>query len=277
MQTMPRYEGPAVIDISAFVVNPSTTVIRQRDRLSDSLSELSPEEWAAPSRCTEWSVQEVAQHLVTVNQFWVLSIGAGIRGEPTCILATFDPVTDPASLVEGARGEAQATTLEKLKSSNAEFARLLSSMSESDWVKSAEAPPGHVAMEAVCAHALWDAWVHERDVLLPLGRGQQIEPDEVATALVYAASLSPACYLLAGDAPSGSLLVRASHPDVEFSVEVSHQVRVRPGAVTDPTAIVEGDAVDLIEGFSVRTALPFVADDHRWLVDGVQQAFDVSC
>jgi hypothetical protein len=220
-------------------------------------------------------VQEVAQHLVTVNQFWVLSIGAGIRGEPSRFLATFDPVTDPTSLVERARGEAPATTLEKLKSSNAELAALLRSMSESDLIKSAEAPPGHMAMGAVCAHALWDAWIHERDVLLPLGRDQQIEPDEVATALVYAASLSPAFYLMAGDTPSGLLLVQASHPDVEFCVEVSHQVRVHPGAVTDPTAVIEGAAVDLVEGFSARIPLPLVADDHRWLVDGVQQAFVV--
>ena len=273
MQLMPRYDGPSVIDVSAFVADPSVPVIRQRDRLAVALSQLSPEEWAAPSRCAGWSVQDVAEHLVTVNQFWVLSISAGIRDEPTRFLESFDPVTVPAALVESARGEAAATTLEKLTVSNAEFRALLDSMSERDWTKSAEAPPGHLAMEAVCAHALWDAWIHERDVLLPLGRDQQIERDEVVTALVYAASLGPAFYLNTGGESSGSLSVQASDPDVEFTVDVSHQVKVRPGAGTDRTAVIKGDAVDLVESFSTRAPLPLLAEDHRWLVDGLQQAF----
>ncbi|MHB8437744.1 MAG: maleylpyruvate isomerase family mycothiol-dependent enzyme [Acidimicrobiales bacterium] len=273
VKLMPRYGSPAVIDISALVASPSTAVVRQRDRVAAALSQLSPEEWSVPSRCAGWSIQDVAEHLVSVNQFWVLSVGAGLLDEPSRFLASFDPVTVPAALVERARGEESTTTLEKLNASNAELAKLLNSMSDVDWMKLAEAPPGHLAMEAVCAHALWDAWIHERDILLPLGRAQWIEPDEVATALVYAASLGPAFYLNAGEPRAGSLAVRANHPDIEFVVEVSDQVRVRLDSVTDPTAVIVGDAVDLIERFSVRTSLPTVADEHRWLVDGLQQAF----
>jgi uncharacterized protein (TIGR03083 family) len=276
MQLTPRYDGPSVIDISAFVVDPSAAVIRQRNRLTEIFSELSAQEWAAPSRCAGWSVQDVAHHLVTVNRFWQVSIGAGMQDEPTRYLASFDPVTVPAALVESARGELPATTVEKLRVGNVELATVLNSMTQSDWLKSAEAPPGHISMGAVCAHALWDSWIHERDVLIPLGREQQIEPDEVATALIYAAALGPAICLNAGESASGSLSVDASHPDVAFTVEVSQQVRIRPGVATHPTALIMGAAVDLVEGFSARGPLPLVADDQQWLVGGLRRAFDES-
>jgi uncharacterized protein (TIGR03083 family) len=273
VELTPRYDGPAVIDVDALVSDPSAVVMRQRNRLAGALSQLSSEEWATPSRCEGWSVQDVAEHLAGVNQFWLLSIGAGLRGEPTRLLASFDPVTVPAAMVERARGASPATTLEKLAANNADLNALLGSMSESDWAKPAEAPPGHIAVRAVCAHALWDAWIHERDVLLPLGHDQQIEPDEVATALAYAAALGPAFYLNTGQALSGSLAVQARHPDLAFTLDVCDQVTVRLGARTDATALVEGDAVDLLESFSCRAPYPLVADDHRWLVDGLHRAF----
>ena len=275
VQLNPRYDGPALIDVDALVVDPSAVVVRQRDRLAGALSELPSEAWGAPSRCEGWSVQDVTEHLVSVNHFWLLSLGAGLRNEPTRFLAAFDPVAVPAAIVESARGAAPEATLEKLHTSNAQLAAVLSSLSVSDLAKPAEAPPGHIAIRAVCAHALWDAWIHERDVLLPLGRDQPIEPDEVTTALAYVAALAPAFYLLnAGRAPTGSLTVLASHPDSVFTVDVRDHVTVRPGALPDATAIVEGDAVDLVESLSSRGPLPPVVDDHRWLVDGLHRAFD---
>jgi uncharacterized protein (TIGR03083 family) len=240
------------------------------------MSQLSSEEWASPSRCEGWSVQDVAEHLAGVNQFFLLSIGSGLRDEPSRLLASFDPVKVPAAMVERARGAAPAATLERLIASNAELAALLGSVPEDDWAKLAEAPPGHIALRAVCAHALWDAWIHERDVLLPLGRDPQIETEEVTIALGYAAALGPAFYLNTGEARSGSLAVETRHPDIAFTVDVGDRVKVRLGAQPDATAFVKGEAVDLVEGFSCRGPHPQVAEDHRWLVDGLHQVFDVS-
>lgn len=221
-------------------------------------------------------MQDVAEHLASVNQFFLSSIRSGLRGEPTRMLASFNPVKDPAAIVESARGAAPAETLERLAASNRELATLLRSLPECDWAKLAEAPPGHIAVSAVCAHALWDAWIHERDVLLPLGRDQQVETDEVTIALAYVAAIGPAVYLNAGRARSGSLAVRTSHPNLAFTVDVGDQVTVHAGAQTACTALVEGDAVDLLEGFSCRGPFPEVTLDHRWLVNGLHKAFGVS-
>ncbi|WP_169251088.1 maleylpyruvate isomerase family mycothiol-dependent enzyme [Brevibacterium sp. 'Marine'] len=40
-----------------------STVSRERLSLADTLDTLTPEQWAAPSLCSEWSVQDVAAHL----------------------------------------------------------------------------------------------------------------------------------------------------------------------------------------------------------------------
>jgi uncharacterized protein (TIGR03083 family) len=275
VQLSPRYDGPVVIDVAAAVADPATAVIRQRDRLADELSTLTAEEWAAASRCDGWSVQDVAEHLASVNRFWLASIRAGLGGEPTRFLATFDPVTVPAAIVEQARGTAAAATLDKLVSSNAELSAVLGALTEDEWETVAEAPPGHIGLSGVAAHALWDAWVHERDVLLPLGRDQRVEADEVAITLAYAAALGPSFYVNAGVERTGSLAVQGRRPDVTFTVEVAQQVTVRPGVdLQAASAVIAGDAVDLIEGLSARADLPPVDADCRWLVDGLLGAFD---
>ena len=273
MQFRPRYDGPPVIDVDAVVVDPSRAVIDQRARLAAALSDLSSRQWATASRCAGWSIQDVAEHLVSVNRFWVYSIAAGLRGEPTRFLESFDPVTVPAAIVEAARGEEPATTLEKLAASNSELATLLRSLSAGDWTKLAEAPPGHLALRAVCAHALWDAWIHERDVLLPLGLEQQIDPGEITPSLAYVAALAPAVHLNAGKVRKGSLAVQAHDPELSFTVQVGEQVTVVPESLAGAGAVVTGRAVDLLEGLSSRAPLPVVAEEDRWLVDGLQRAF----
>ncbi len=77
----------------------------------------------------------------------------------------------------------------------------------------AEAPAGHMALSAVASHALWDAWVHERDICLPLGLPVDVEPDEVAVSLRYAAGLGPAFLATEGSARSGAFGVSVTHPD----------------------------------------------------------------
>ncbi len=175
MRITPRYDGAAVINVDAVVRSPRTALVRQRARLAESLRGLTTGEWNTPSRCGGWTVQDVVEHLAGVNRFWWLSIQAGLRGEPTRLLASFDPVRVPAAMVEAARGASASATLDSFQATNAELETLIRSLTDADWDKPAEAPPGHVAIRAVAVHALWDSWVHERDILIPLSREQAVE------------------------------------------------------------------------------------------------------
>ena len=191
MRITPRYEGAAVINVDAVVRSPSTALVRQRARLARSLRGLSTEEWNTPSRCGGWTVQDVVEHLVGANLFWSLSIQACVWLVPPRLLASFDPVRVPAAMVEAARGASASATLDGFQATNAELGTLVGALTDEDWDKLAEAPPGHLAIRAVALHALWDSWVHERDILVPLSRQQAVESDEVLLSLAYAAALGP--------------------------------------------------------------------------------------
>jgi uncharacterized protein (TIGR03083 family) len=270
---MPRYEGAAVINVDAVVRCPSTALVRQRARLAKSLRGLSTEEWNTPSRCGGWTVQDVVEHLVGVNRYWSLSIQAGLRGEPTRLLASFDPVRVPAAMVEAARGASASATLDSFQATSAELGTLVGSLTDTDWDKLAEAPPGHLAIRAVALHALWDSWVHERDILVPLSRQQAVEFDEVLLSLAYAAALGPGLRAAAGSTSTGSLGVIGHDPEIELTVEAGGEVTVHLGIPEDADATIEGDAVQLLEALSLRAPRLPMEERHRWLLAGLDEVF----
>jgi hypothetical protein len=141
----------------------------------------------------------------------------------------------------------------------------------------AEGPLGHVSISAVMRHAAWDAWVHERDVLLGIGILPPVEPDEVDSALRCAAALGPAIGVLMGDLGHDrrAASVTTTDPQVGFTVQVDRVVRVT--ADLDPAAppAVHGPAVAVLEGLSQRTPLA-LQPASRWLTSGLEEAFETS-
>ena len=273
MRITPRYEGAAVINVDGVVRSPSTALVRQRARLAMSLRGLSTEEWNTPSRCGGWTVQDVVEHLIGANRFWSRSIQAGLRGEPTRLLASFDPVRVPAAMVEAARGASASATLDSFQATNAELGTLVGSLTAEDWDKLAEAPLGHLAVRAVALHALWDSWVHERDILVPLSLQQAVEVDEVLLSLAYAAALGPGLRAAAGSTSTGSLGVIGHDPEIELTVKAGGEVTVHLGAPEDADATIEGDAGQLLEALSLRAPRLPIAEKHRWLLAGLAEAF----
>lgn len=63
-------------------------------------------------------------------------------------------------------------------STNDDLVGALDLLDDAGWSTVAESPVGHVPIRFVCSHALWDSWVHERDIMLPLGLPLVVEPDE---------------------------------------------------------------------------------------------------
>lgn len=276
MQLSPRYDGPPLLVLDVPPGDPSAAVVRQRTRLADALTSFSAAQWAAPSRCEGWSVQDVITHLVSTNQFWALSITAGCSGEPTRFLATFDPVTSPADLVDKARGQSAASVLERFVESNDALAAAMAAVDEGTWDTTvAEAPPGHLALRGVALHALWDSWVHERDILLPLGLPVVEADDEVAGCLLYGAALGPAFLASTGSTREGAYVIDATDPDVRCVVEIGPTVRVHRGDAPEGALHITGRAVDLLEALSYRIPLDVeVPADDAWMLDGLAEVFD---
>ncbi len=275
MQLTPWYGTDPLVSLDGPPADIAEPVIRQRRRLAAALASFTDDQWTNPSCCEGWSSRDVVVHLDSTNAFWAYSITQGLRGEPTEFLATFDPVSSPAEMVAGAVALSAGEALERFVVSTEALITVLEGLDDKGWSTLAEAPPGHVAISTVAHHALWDSWVHERDILLPLGIVPDVEADEVTACLRYGAALSPSFALSRGREPRGVLAVAVTDPDVGFVVEVGDRVAVRDGPA-DADVELTGDAIELLEAISIRR--PFaqqVPDEWAWMVSGVAETFDV--
>ncbi|MFZ6005192.1 MAG: maleylpyruvate isomerase family mycothiol-dependent enzyme [Actinomycetota bacterium] len=277
MQLTPRYDSSPVLRVDTPFADPAIPLLRQRRRLAALLDDLSPSDWVRPSRCDGWTAKDVIAHLVGTNRFWTYSIKSGLEGNPTQLLATFDPVATPAQMVEGTRAQEAAAVLDELVETTEEMAAALAGVEGEAWAITAEAPPGHVSLRAVVLHALWDSWIHERDVLIPLGDDTVEEADEVVGCLTYSAAIGPALLAAGGSTRPGSLAIDATEPSLQLTVELGATAVVRAGAGDAGVPCISGRAVDLVEGLSFRAPLDHgLGTEHEWMLEGLAEVFDRS-
>ena len=276
MLLTPRYDGAPVLEIEGPVGDPSIMLVRQQRRFAEVLATFGPDQWASPTRCARWSVQDTVVHLVGANELWRTSVTAGRAGSPTRLFEFFDPVTTPPLLVDAVEGWTRFEALVHYVGAVDGMAAAVAGLDGQGWSVTGESPLGHVALRLVLLHALWDSWVHERDVLLPLGLAPVLEPDEVVACLAYAAALGPALLAAGGSVRRGTLAVDGTEPEVRIVVDVGSSVLLRLDTAAVGGACLAGRAVDLIEGLSFRAPLTAdVAAGDRWLLSGLDTAFDV--
>jgi uncharacterized protein (TIGR03083 family) len=275
MKLSPRYDGPPILTFDGPADDQLAPVTRQRRRMEAMLAALADDEWGAPTRCDGWTIQDVISHLVTVNSFWETSVTAGLGGEPTRYLATFDPAAHPPLMVDGMRALSPHEVFDQFVSTNDGFLGAIGLLDESGWSTFAESPAGHVSIRLLAHHALWDAWVHERDIALPLGLTPPVEPDEVRSSLRYAAALGPALALSQGVSIAGEFAVVARDPDARFVVAVDESVSVRDGATATDAPCLRGGGAELVEALSIRAPLP-VGTPAEWydVLNGLASTFD---
>ncbi len=182
-------------------------------------------------------------------------------------------------MVDAERGKSPAQTLVEIDRSSSALCDLVADLPDSAWSMLAESPAGHVSVAAVVQHALWDAWVHERDVVLPLGLTPVEEDDEVLASLQYAAAVNAGFGLMAGIAVPATLLLEVTDPTARIAVTVGDAVHTT-SLVEDVPAdavVLAGRAVDLTEMLSTRLPLDQpVPADKRWLVSGLAEMFEVA-
>ena len=100
----PHYGADPVLVLEGDPTAILAPTVRQRRRLAATVAGFTEAEWSHPSRCDGWSSRDVIVHLDGTNFFWTQSIAAGLRGDPTRYLATFDPVASPATVRRGVAG-----------------------------------------------------------------------------------------------------------------------------------------------------------------------------
>lgn len=276
MQLTPRYEGRPVISMTGDASTIRAPFLRQRRRLVETLAELDDEQWGAQSRCDDWTAQGVVTHLLSTDPFWTASLRSGLAGEPTQILRGFDPKATPAALVDASDEMTPGETLAAFRAATTELSELVESLTVADFDAVAEAPPGHVTVGAMLHHALWDCWVHERDILVPLGTAPAPDPEEVIHCLRYGAALTAAFAVLYGSSSSGALTIDVHDPGATFHVAIDDAVTVVDGPAPTGSPVLSGPALDVLEGLSVRRPLEHDLGEDEWMLSGLRTVFDAS-
>src|SRR5207247_4741651 len=129
------------------------------------------------------------------------------------------------------RSATPAETFDRFAESNASLCATFDGLDGDAWATIAEAPCGHVPLNIVAHHALWDALIHERDVVLPLGMTPIEEPDEIVSSLRYCAALGPVIAATHGSRRRGTLALIVADPDITIVVEAGGSTHVHDGLV----------------------------------------------
>ncbi|MBI2699896.1 MAG: maleylpyruvate isomerase family mycothiol-dependent enzyme [Mycobacterium sp.] len=273
----PRYSGPTVVTIEGDPGDVAVPLVRQRLRLAELAATFTEAEWSAPSRCSQWSVRDVIAHIAGINPLYVMSAVAGLAGEPTRLMPHFDPAVSPLRMVEQVAALSSAQVLDLLVSSNAELIASAEALDGSGWCTSAESPLGEVPIRLVMSHALWDSWVHERDIVIPLGMTPTVVADEVVASLRYVAALTQGFAFGAGMECRGRFGIDATDPDFHCVMTVDDAVSVRVERPGDDIPVLRGPAVQLTEALSTRLPLPADAPpEWRRLLAGLEYTWDLA-
>ena len=198
-----------------------------------------------------------------------------IMDAPTRVLAGFDPAATPPVMVDWMSALTPQEVLDQFASTNEALLGAVCELTDEEWSAVAESPPGHVPIRLLAQHALWDSWVHERDVAIPLGIDTAAEPDELTSCLRYAAAVSPALGIGLGHGCTGTFAVEATDPSIRFVLDVGDSISVREEVAAATVPCLRGDAVTLIEALSLRAPLP-PSTPIEWsqLLGGLAKAFD---
>jgi len=153
----------------------------QRRRFVEVLQGFGPQDWAAPTRCAEWSVHDVVRHLCDVTPL----IAAETGDHTVDPAAGFDPRVTPRLWLAESAGEPPDATLRRLQNRTEEGLGRARERLDSGRRFSVRMPYGAADWTILALHILWDSWVHERDVLLGRGAPPAIDDDATGYAVAY--------------------------------------------------------------------------------------------
>jgi uncharacterized protein (TIGR03084 family) len=202
------------------------------------LSGLTPDQWAAPTRCPGWDVADVVLHLAQTDEMAVASLANGPSGPRP---AWTEELADVGSVDEGAallvareRGSPNEVLLERWVSGAGTLVERLDDVDLSTrvtWVT------GQLSARTLATTRLAEAWIHGGDVAATLGISR-IPTDRLGPIARLAWRTLPYAFVRAGLAPPGPVAFHLVSPSgVHWDFEPDEPA----------TTTLEGPAAELCE------------------------------
>jgi uncharacterized protein (TIGR03083 family) len=169
---------------------------RQRQRFVAVLQGFGPDDWAAPTRCTDWSAHDVIRHLCDNN---IRAAAIGPDDRMLDITAGYDPRITPREWLSASAGESPGATLSRFLATTEQRLALDRARLAEGARFDVRMPYGAMDWTVRVLHGLWDSWLHERDVLLPRGIEHPTDGDATVYAAAYGLFTAAAVASVFGD------------------------------------------------------------------------------
>jgi hypothetical protein len=225
-------------------------------RLIRGWREFTADQWDSASRNERWSVHETVRHVADAMELGTTAAGGDNAVEP---LNRFDPRSTPNAWLERSNGESPAATVERFDTAAHRFRDAVRTRLASNDDARATTVYGDAHWTMNVAHLLWDSWIHERDVLLPLGIEQRSPTNEERLVGLYGVFMAAVPSTLF-DQPMSTTLELVGHHRSTLSLTFDGRQIIceeKPGATTKATGE-HGPALDALagRGLAVDEALP---------------------
>ena len=227
----------------------------QRSRFIATLRSFGPSDWAAASRCSGWSVHDVARHVADVAE---LNIGRITNGNLDRFTrhGPFHVVATPIKWLQDTAGQQPRETVEVLaRRFDDEYECFTRRIEENDDAQG-PSPLGRTARWSVVSlHVYWDAWTHERDITIPLGLDVRSSTDEMRLMTLYSLLVATQPAVINGEDLRASLALQGS-PDAIYHIDGDpDDISVAAGTSRLP-GVIEGHLDAVLDSLSGRGPRP---------------------
>ena len=160
----------------------------QRRRFGAILREFGPDDWAAPTRCADWSAQERRPPPVRRR----CDRDRRPRRPHARRHRRLRPENHASPLAGRIAGESPDATLGRLAATTEEALGIGRYRLAQGVRFDVRLPYGPMDWTVLLLHRFWDSWIHERDVLLARGAGHPTDGDATAYATTYGVFIAAA-------------------------------------------------------------------------------------
>jgi len=215
----------------------------QRQRFVTVLRGFGPGDWAAPTRCADWSAHDVVRHLCDCNGIGIAA-GAGPDDRTLDLAAGFDPRITPRGWLTASAGEPPDATLARFVATTGELLTLARDRLAQHRRFDVRLPYGPMDWTVLMLHGFWDSWLHERDVLLARGTEHPTDDDATGYAAAYGLFIAAAVASMFGDQVQDKLTLGGDGGGVfDLDTHGAVTLTVTPATAAGPPAAEVADAL----------------------------------
>lgn len=221
-------------------------------------------QWQHRSRNAEWTVHQTVRHVADgMERVEAAANGHSPRGE-----GAFDPRSTPAEWLASSENERPSATIDRFATASTSLRTGVADRMGSGDMTHDPTVYGTAHWTVNVAHLLWDSWLHERDVLLPLGLPAPCPEGEQRLVGLYGLLMALVPSMLRGQSISWTVqLSGVGLHTVEVSCHEGALASSEVPAVADAISVAMPAAIDALagRGDAVADALPGAPEELGFL------------